>query len=400
MTLKPESERGDGSLVYVVPFLNDPAVGRRLRMMEIGGIHRLSPVGFRRVAEPITTINDHAAIDLGRTEDARLASRMVSLAVAVQRVGRWGSGVGDVSVIMARTLESLVLADAFRRRFAPHAPLVYESLDIHHLLLGRGMVPSSLRRLEARLLRRCALLITSSPGYIREYFERFHDHLPSTMVLENKVLAAEIDADTLDRLRSDRGAIAVPPAPPWVIGWFGQLRCSRSLELLAELCRQLPDRVRVEIRGRPIAALRAQVESTAAATPGMYFFGPYDRSSDLLEIHSRIHFAWILDFSEAGANGDWALANRLYESGPFGCVPIAFAPVEAGRWLAARGIGLRLDEPVGKSLLDWFTTLTPELFHQCRAAVLRVPLGDFVDEDADARSVAEQLQSLRCSQYR
>lgn len=381
-------------LVYVVPFLNDPAVHRRLRMLELGGMDRLALVGFRRVDEPIRSIDGHPVTDLGRTEDGRLAKRVLSLAGGLGRLGRWGPDVGDVSAVMARSLESLVLASAFRRRYAGHAPLVYEVLDIHHTLIGDGAGPKAMRRLESLLIRRCDLILTSSPGYVREYFKRFHPDLPPVRIVENKVVASEIDPGLLAELKSSRGAAAPPPQPPWVIGWFGQLRCRRSLELLAHLCRRMPGDVLVEIRGRPTAELLPHVEAVAAKTPGMEFHGPYDRARELAAIHSRVHFAWTLDFSESGGNGDWALANRLYESGLFGCVPLAFAPIEAGRWTAARNVGVRFDEPVDEALESWFSALTPELFERYRDAVLRVPLGDFLDDDAEAAHLVDEIRSL------
>lgn len=384
--------RGVERLLYVVPFLNDAAVSRRLRMLQLGGVSEVLPVGFRRTAEPVRRIAGQEALDLGRTEDGRLARRVLSLAAAVHRTPRWGGSLGEVSVIMARSLEALVLARAFRRRFAPTAPLVYESLDIHRLLLGDRLIPAAMRRLEARAMAGCDLVVTSSPGFVREYFGRYHRALPPITILENKILVSELDAGTLE---APVAATAGPPAgPPWRIGWFGLLRCRRSLRLLADLCRQLPDILRVEIRGRPAVHLRHELPAVAAETPGMSFLGPYDRQSELAGIYEGVHFCWTPDFFEAGTNSDWLLPNRLYEAGAFGCVPLACAAVETGRWLAAHRAGVLLAEPLDRTLSRYLTTLTTETFEDARAAVLRIPFDDVVDGPVEAAAFVGSLAAL------
>jgi succinoglycan biosynthesis protein ExoL len=381
----------DLRLLYVVPYLNDPAVRRRLRMLRIGGVRTVLPVGFRRTPEPIEEIDGEPVIDLGRTEDGRFAHRAFAIAAAARRVGQWGPRVGDVQVIMARSLEAVLLARAFRRRFAPSAPLVYESLDIHRFLLGPGVLQTGLRRLEARSMADCALLVTSSPGFVREYFTRYHEDLPPVALLENKLLATELTVDLTGR--GDAPATR-PAGPPWRIGWFGLLRCERSLHMLADLCRRFPDLVRVELRGRAAITLGDQMTAVARATPGMTYHGPYDRT-DLLDIYSQVHFCWTPDFSESGANSDWLLPNRLYEAGPAGCVPIAVASVESGRWLATRGIGVLLEEPMPEALAEWVPSITTDSYAVARDAVLRVPLSDFVDDREQARAFVEHLADLR-----
>jgi succinoglycan biosynthesis protein ExoL len=331
-------------------------------------------------------------LDLGRTEDGRLGRRLVSMAGARVGLGRWGRRVQRPDVVLARSLEALVLARAYRSRFAPGAALVYESLDIHGLLLGDGLPARALRAVEGRALRECSALVTSSPGFVREYFARHHAVVPPVVLAENKVLASEVAALP--------GLPPRPGGPPWTIGWFGLLRCPRSLSLLTELCRRSPGRVRVEVRGKPAASLGADLAAVAAATPGMTFHGPYDRATDLPRIYSEVHFSWTADFSEPGANSDWLLPNRLYEAGPSGCVPIAPAGGETGRWLAARDAGVRLPEPWERTLPEWLEGLTPESYRTVRDRSLAVPLADFVDDDAQAADFVARISGDRAAPAR
>ena len=233
--------------------------------------------------------------------------------------------------------------------------------------------------------------MTSSPAFVDEYFATLGTRVPPVLIQENKVLAAELDAGLVARLREDRPAFRPPDGPPWRIGWFGQMRCGCSLELLAGLCRAFPGQFEVVIRGQPIAELADRLVATAAATPGMAFLGAYDRTTDLAAMHADVHFCWAFDRYNSGTNSDWSLLNRLYEGGVFGCVLIAQAGVATGDWLAARGVGVLLQEPYEASLHSWAAGLAPPSYAASRQAMADVPLRDFLDTDEDAVAFAEQV---------
>lgn len=381
-------------VLHVSPYLNDPAVHRRVRMLRLGGAARIRVLGFRRTPERVTAVAGVPAIDLGRTRDGRLARRVVQVAAALLRTGSWARRVGEPTVVVARSLEALLLASTFRNRFAPRAPLVYETLDIHPALLGSGAVAVGLRRIEANLLAECALVVTSSPAFVSRYFERFHRDLPEIVLLENRMLCSEMDAGSVRTLTRDRESTARVAGPPWRIGWFGLLRCPRSLRLLAGLCRRFPGKVEVDLRGRPAIGMSSDFADIVDRTPGMNYGGAYDRARDLPGLCAGIHYSWTLDFSESGANSDWLLPNRLYETGAFGCVPLALRGVETGRWLQRRGCGVLLDEPVDESLDAWFGGLDGGSYAASAAAVLRLPMSDFVDDADAAAAFVRRLGAL------
>ncbi|GAA4840691.1 hypothetical protein GCM10023201_33470 [Actinomycetospora corticicola] len=387
----PRRTTAVGRLVYVVYNVNDPAVHRRVRMLRRGGVNDLVVVGFRRSSEPVTEIAGAPVVDLGRNADGNLRRRAVDLVTTRLRQGRWARTVGPASVVLARSFEALVLADGFRARHAPGGRLIYEALDVHRAQIGSSLSARALRGVEARLLARTQLLVTSSPAYVSEYFSTLGRPLPPVVVQENKVLAAELDPGLLARLHADRNAFRLWDGPPWRIGWFSQMRCARSLELLAGVCRAFPGHVEVVLRGQPIPELVDRLHATVAATPGMVFLGPYDRATDLAAIYADVHFCWGLDLYNSGTNSDWALATRLYEAGTFGCVPLGQAGVATGDWLATRGVGVLLEEPFEESLHAWASGLTRESHAAARAAMARLPLRAFVDTDDESLGFVRRL---------
>jgi succinoglycan biosynthesis protein ExoL len=378
-------------ILYFVHDLSDPAVHRRLRMLTAGPAE-LVLLGFRRSRSPVGAIDGVIPIDLGRTRARQLARRVGSVLKVLVTLGRHRSALQHATVIVARQLEMLVIANCARRCFAPQAPLVFECLDIHRSMTSSGPVGILLRGLEAAMLRRCALLVVSSPAFLKAYFEPVYGRLPQTCLLENKVLASEVGPERSYETAGDRPRIG----PPWRIGWYGAIRCSHSLDLLAGLVESLPGRVEVVIRGDPASA-RLNVprfDEIVESVPGIAFGGPYDRRRDLRRMYNAVHFAWAADFSDRGGNSKWLLPNRLYEGGCHGAVPIAFRPTQTGEWLAKFGAGVLLDEPIDVSLAEFFRTLDPPRYLAERAAFSRIPASAFIYEDRDCQDFYRLLLRL------
>jgi succinoglycan biosynthesis protein ExoL len=356
----------------------DAAVHRRIRMLTLGGA-TVIPIGFRRCPEAVTQVQGITAVDLGQTSDGKLASRVASVGKAVARIRWLARFLRDADVLLARNLEMLVIAASARKRYAANAALVYECLDIHRILFANFPLSGALHWLESRLWRNVDLLLTSSPAFVREYFIPRSFPAP-TRVVENKVLLA------------DQETIKIPgvhraPGPPWRIGWFGMLRCARSLEILCALAREANGAVEVVIRGRPSEAVFKNLERTITGRPHVHFGGPYRNPKDLLAIYGDVHFTWAIDFYESGQNSALLLPNRIYEGCLYGAVPIALAQVETGRWLADQGVGVLLDDPCEIPLLNLFRHLSAKTYLTLAHAVDELPRWVVADNDQNCRDL-------------
>ena len=363
---------------YFVHDLGDDAVHRRVRMLQDGGA-AVTLAGFVRQRAPLA-VAGLRPIEFGRTTDGRLARRIGAILTAWFRLAALRKASQGTEVIIARQLETLVLAALARRLFAPASALVYECLDIHRMMLGRSVASRALRWLERRLLARCALLIVSSPAFITNHFGRYPG-APPTRLVENKVLASDVMA-----------VCRRPVHAPWRIGWFGIIRCAISLAILSALVRAQNGRVEVIIRGRPSYRAIPDFDGIAAATPGLRFCGAYDGRGDLARIYGEVHFTWAVDFSQEGGNSRWLLPNRLYEGASHGSVMLARRAVQTGSWLRARGTGVLLDDPVAASLHAYFAALTPAIYS---AAAQPIQRQDVVCDTAECQALVADLANLR-----
>jgi succinoglycan biosynthesis protein ExoL len=368
-------------IVYFVHDLTDPAVHRRVRMFAFGGA-AVTPIGFRRGPRPVDAIEGVEAVDLGPTVDGRLTRRAVSVAGAYAKLDRLAEHLHEASAIVARNLETLFLAVQARRRYSPSAPLVYECLDIHRMLLSNGLRGGLLRSLESRLWRDVDLLLTSSPAFVRNYFTPRRFSSPIRLV-ENKIV--HIDSDSRQAVR------ARPAGPPWRIGWFGMIRCRRSLDILRALTRAANGAVEVIIRGRPSMAIFPDFHAAIANEPFIHFGGAYRNSDDLPAIFGEVHLNWAIDYYEKGQNSAWLLPNRIYEGSAYGAVPIALSEVETGRWLAQRGVGIVLDDPIERRLADFLHRLDRDGYAKLAAKIEALPRADLISDRSDCRNLVEAI---------
>jgi hypothetical protein len=335
LTLAIPSAKGVGRvhIGYLVHDLNDAAVLRRARMFEIGSA-RVTLAGFSREERLHPAIDKRSPLLLGQSHDAALLQRS-ALALKHALLSRLiRRHFESCDIIVARNLEQLAIAS----RVAGNRPLVYECLDIHRLLLGSSVPARTVQALEAALLPRCDLLITSSPAFIAHHFDHRPLQAPIELV-ENKLL---IDP------QSPAPTPSAPPALPQgegpiTIGWFGMLRCRRTLAFLEDLVASSRGAIEVLIAGKPSRAELPDLAERVRNRPGITFHGAYTYD-DLPELYGRCHFAWSIDWFEDGLNSAWLLPNRLYEALAHGCVPVALKNVEVGRWLAANGVGLVLED--------------------------------------------------------
>lgn len=375
-------------IAYFVHDLADAAVQKRVQMMCLAGQNPVL-LGFRRAATPVLKVAGVAAINLGQTQDAKMLRRATSIMMAAARLGTWKDTFTGTTVILARSLEMLLLARIAQHRFAPDAVLIYECLDIHGMLVGNSTKARAMRRMEKTLLQFCAGLVVSSQAFMEYHFSQYNEYLPPCFLLENRVLSHEVGDTPLTT--NVLSAFVKPIAPPWRIGWFGVIRCRRSLELLSALACALPGQVEIDIRGRPARNILPDFDAIVAATPGMYFHGAYDRHTDLSSIYASSHFTWAMDFYEEGANSKWLLPNRLYEGGTNGSVQIAAAGVETGKWLQRHQAGIVLEEPLASSLGDFFAMLTPQTYVREQERIRRLPQSSFVATQADIESFVAWL---------
>jgi succinoglycan biosynthesis protein ExoL len=369
------------SLAYLVHDLNDAAVHRRVNLFAREGF-AVGLAGFRRHTHAPPTASTSSILDLGRTMDARLVQRAGTVARYLVLPGAIRDLCSDVPVIVARNLEMLVLAWRVR---SPRQRLVYECLDIHRMMLGAGIKSRLMRWIERRLMDRADLVIVSSPAFARDYFAVHQGRHDGILLVENK-LPAERQLAAGARSSGDGAA--------WKIGWFGMLRCRKTLDQLAALASTSAGKIEVVIAGIPSPAEFTDFSALVADCPGLRFLGAFAQD-DLPRLYEDVDFVWAIDYFEEGLNSSWLLPNRLYEGLAHGVVPIALRSVETGRWLAGHGVGLLVDDP-SADVPERLAALTAGEHRRMQEVITSLPQHLLYQTPAERQEIAAAVAGGSC----
>ena len=201
-------------------------------------------------------------------------------------------------------------------------------------------------------------------------------------------------AGRFEPLPVDAAALGPAVEPPWRIGWFGALRCSRSLQLLGDFSRRAGGRFETVLRGRPALSEFADFHAAVDAAPSLSFEGPYRNPEDVEAIYREVHFSWVIDFFEEGLNSSWLLPNRLYEGCRHGAIPIAMEGTETARFLQRHGIGLLLPEPSEAALAALLGSMSAASFVEQRKRIAAKPDRVWSSGREDCRALVARLKNL------
>ena len=353
---------------------SDAALAKRVRQMRAEG-HETRLASFTRAGRPSRL--PPGTLDIGTTADGDVRQRLAAVARAARHLSRldW---VRQGEVCWARNLDAALAAVAAGAGGRGSPPLVYECLDVHDLLSGEGLAAFAARTLERRVVGRAARIVVSAPAFETEHFARRYGRRGLDLI-ENRVAASGPRPAPVPR--ADR---------PLTIGWFGILRCQRSLDLLLAAVTEGRGRLRLALRGQPADVALPRFAEQVAACPHAAYDGPY-APEDLGALYAGADLAWAGDWSQTGANSRWLLPNRLYEAGWHGVPVIAPHGTATAAWAAAHGTGLVCaEEPVPADLA---ATLLRTDLPALRAAVAAAPDALFA---APPGEVTRVLERARC----
>ncbi len=347
----------------------DAAVRRRIQAFQDDGV---SVTGFmmRRGED---AARDWPNVDLGQTHDSAFVQRIRQVFAGAAIAATPPEDLAAADLIYARNLDMLICAFLAKRKAGLKTPVVYESLDVHRLLTRSGIVGMLMRYLERTLLSRCLGLVVSSPGFLRNHFERHYPGRYTAALVENRLAAgADFGPRPAPRGLKHPGRLS--------LGWVGMLRCQRSFTLLCQLADQFPDTLHIHLHGLPARTEIEVFEPEIDRRANMTYHGRYKSPEDLGAIYGGLDVVWAGDFMEAGYNSVWLLPNRIYEGGYYGRPSIAPEGTETAAWVEARKGGFTVAEPLDQTLPALVRTLLsdPSRIETCSRNLLARPEDDFV----------------------
>jgi len=230
---------------------------------------------------------------------------------------------------------------------------IYEVGDIREILIGKAPINNLARFFEKFLLRYVSVLVITSKAFYTEYFKK----VQNTKSLRYHVVENKLDTDIMSASRSQE--IAGKNNKEFTIGYFGVLRCARTLEILKMLAEKGKGKIIIYLRGLP--GIKTQKEyDQFVSTDGVVNEGPYVVPDDLSVMYNSVDMVWACfpyQGKEAG-NWCWAKTIRFYESCYFKKPVFVQTGTEDCKTVEQYGIGICLDLEKIETTVDYILSLS------------------------------------------
>lgn len=361
--------------VFFAPDISDVSTVKRAETFLAHG-YQLQVFGFRRDNYNRGFEPSWPYTPLGRTQDRRYGRRIAALLGAVPRVIAKHRALRRAAFYYARNIDQLLLALLARMVGRRPARVIYEVLDVQPAFVGASWKARLLRRVERFALRRVDLLVVSSPGFLRHYFQPLQGYRKPWFLLENK-LPANFSVMTGAR-RTSGGSRARQHSYRWVVGYCGLIRGQETLDLIIRVAERLQGLVLFKFRGVLTTVDRNAFVDAITRLDNVVYEGDYVNPRDLEDIYSDVDFAWAIDLENRSHNSRWLLPCRFYEAGYFGVPCLTAGGFEVGRLVSEKRIGWNFGEPYEEELVQFFMTLTGTEYEETRHRLLALPDSDFV----------------------
>jgi succinoglycan biosynthesis protein ExoL len=374
--------KNDRHVAFFCPDITETSTLTRARQFIDEG-YGVTVFGFRRERYNSAYRPEWPHVPLGTTADGKYWHRIRALIGAIPTLFCNRDTLKRATVFYARNIDQLLLAFFARLIVLSRAPIAYEVLDVPPILFRRGISAALLRIVERLCLSRTRVLVLSSPGFHRGYYDAVQKYRGAWFLLENKLHPSV--ANLAGRVPTANCRTRDQVNRPWVVGYFGLIRGEETFDLMTRLADRLKDRVVFRFRGVLTTVDRTKFDDALSRRANMAYGGPYVPYRDFEELYSDVDFAWALDLEHTDHNSRWLLPCRFYEAGYFGVPCLAVHGFEVGSLLERNRFGWTFDAPLEESLVRFFETVSRSDYERVRDRLRNAPTETFVARDDIAR---------------
>jgi len=287
----------------------DVTVGRNITHVRL-----LKENGFRVVVAAFSRgekAQAYSDIDilLGHVSHGRIWSR---IPVYKQVFDQLVQLIATKDLVIVYTLDNFLLAWMAKYAARSNAKIIFFLMDIRQRFIGDSLFNQIVQRFMIFAFERSELVLVTSRFYMEGYAAKYLKQLPPRWLeIENKVYEKDVGRYESDEFTSVENDTLV-------IGYFGVIRCKRSLEILSRLCLQMQGKLRVVLRGMFLHLDQGFIDEVVNQDH-MEYLGDYRNPEDLRSVYESCDVVWgVYPFSaNVAGNHLWAKTNRFYEASYF-----------------------------------------------------------------------------------
>jgi succinoglycan biosynthesis protein ExoL len=311
---------------------------------------------------------------LGEVTHVSYVKRFV---VIVKSINKIRKAVKNTDVIYTFGLDMLFLGWISKQlSFRKNVKLIYEVGDIREILIGNTPINSIVRFFEKFLLRYVSLLVVTSEAFYNGYFLK----VQNVKSLKYHVIENKLDSDIMSAARSQ--AITEKQYKDFTIGYFGVLRCARTLEILKILAEKGKGKIKIYLRGLP--GIKTQKEyDELVSIEGVVNGGPYVVPDDLSVMYNSVDMVWACYPYHGKEIGNWCWAKtiRFYESCYFRKPLFVQTGTEDCKTVGQYGIGICLDLEKIEKTIDFILSLSDDEISGWRRNIKALPENVYLYSD-------------------
>ncbi|ACT60576.1 glycosyltransferase family protein [Hirschia baltica] len=364
---------------------------KRTLALESAGVE-LKGFFFRREKNNADYQPEWDNVELGITADNNYAKRVPALLKGLKILVDHKQDLRSAKFIMARNFDMMFIGMLAKVLTGSKAKLIYDVPDIQEFFFGKGLKGKVFRGLEKIILNQISLLVVTSPGFIRGYFEKYQNYNGKHFVWENKLLSEQMgDMPTPEQMNAHR----VKPeegVSPWVVCWHGTLRCPASMKILADTAKAMGSKVKFYLRGKQ-TIYPELFEQTFSGIENVEFGGEYRTPDDLEEIYGSAHFNWCADYFDPEGNSPLLLPNRVYQGGALGVVPLTISGQESANYVAQHNLGYVLPEASSEALIAFLKSADWDEYLAARDRNYQARDTLFLEDASDLRQLLNAIDA-------
>lgn len=333
--------------------------------------------------------NNFSFVSLGKIKQGNYIARFYRYLRALSLIRKHAL---SVDIVYAFGIDLGLLGIVACLGMSARPVIVSDVMDIRKVLLSKTWAGKIARVMQKYTVRRIDLMVVTSAAYISEYYANIAGVLPRKhLVIENKILSKQFLSS---KMQESATFEKLPTRCALVIGYFGVLRCARSLEVLLAFASQGQGQVKVILRG--ILMDTENFRSRIASNPYVDYSGEYLYPDDMRGMYSSIDLIWACyPYSEVDPeNWRWARTNRFYEGCFFDCPVIVALGTQDAKEVLHLAIGLVIDLSDTHKCIETLANILKENITLWTSNMRLLP-ANYYEYSSEYADLVEQLEVIR-----
>ena len=346
------------SILFVLQTVGHPRESKRIKMLSDSGF-KVRAVAFSR-GKHVGRSSQCPTDIIGNFDDGYYWKRLF---VLLSSVGKLKKHLRHSTLIYASGFDMLFLSLLTIKLCRSDCRIVYEVGDIRNLQTRSGVLGSICRFVDRIMVRRVHMVVSTSLGFINGYYTGCLGIHPRYLICENKLEGGS--------MLPYKDTLSVKNSSQITIGYFGILRCLRSIEILCKLAKSQPNQIQIVFAG---VFTDDDYHKLIVGIPNIKYLGPYKSPNDLSSLYDQVDIVWACyPFPEEGdKNWQWARTNRFYES-CYHRKPVIYLKGSGDEdAIILHGIGMPVEDSCDADVLEQFKNLNHSNLATWRSAVSAV----------------------------